>query len=520
MELYVHIPFCVKKCNYCDFLSMPANDTVKQNYIQALKNEITYYGNNFCASAGEGKKGVKENLETIYFGGGTPTALPVEELISVLDLIRRKFHVKKDAEITVEVNPATIDQDGLHKLKRAGFNRVSIGLQSTQNEKLKLLGRVHTYEQFLETYQSAKLAGFYNINIDIMSALPGQTLEEYLDGVQKVIELNPKHVSSYSLIIEEGTPFYEKYHDHEDLLPDEKTDRKMYHETNRMLQDFGYRRYEISNYAKEGYESKHNSGYWKRVTYLGVGLGASSFFMGLRTKNKSDMTEYLNIWNPEAALIEEAEEKELDNSLANDAENKEEQKKTVDLHNMTSGAVTLDLHNKKADKTTDGSHNKDNKKEQDSKKVIRIDENYVVNTMDYTKISSHKDKKEKKKEENIDLHSTKKKKEEIDLHNEEFKLEIEDISELFDEYTPLSMTDAMSEYFFLGLRMSDGVSITKFKSEFGWDVFEIYGEVLEQLEDEELLVVNVERDYIRLTEYGMDVSNWVFEKFLLIDPEA
>ena len=285
MELYVHIPFCVKKCNYCDFLSMPADDTVKKQYVQALKNEIGYYA-----------ESLPEKLETIYFGGGTPSVLMPEQLTELLDLIRSKFDVCPDAEITIEINPATMEYKGLHKLRKAGFNRLSIGLQSVQNDKLLLLGRIHTYEQFLHSYSDARKAGFQNINIDCMSALPGQFLEEYTEGLHNIISLNPEHISSYSLILEENTPFYEQYANHKELLPDEETDRAMYHETKRILQAAGYYRYEISNYAKAGFESKHNSGYWERVPYLGVGLGASSFIRGYRTRNIGDLKQYISLW--------------------------------------------------------------------------------------------------------------------------------------------------------------------------------------------------------------------------------
>lgn len=404
MELYVHIPFCVKKCNYCDFLSMPADDTVKKQYVQALKNEIVFYA-----------ESLPEKLETIYFGGGTPSVLMPEQLTELLNLIRSKFDVCPDAEITIEINPATIDYKGLHKLKKAGFNRLSIGLQSVQNDKLLLLGRIHTYEQFLHTYSDARKAGFQNINIDCMSALPGQSLEEYIKGLHNVIALNPEHISSYSLIIEENTPFYEQYANHKELLPDEETDRAMYHETKRILQAAGYYRYEISNYAKVGFESKHNSGYWKRVPYLGVGLGASSLIRGYRTRNIGDLKQYISLW----ALTK------------------------CSLHNSITSSFLQDVS-------------------------ISAIENAGN----------------------------------------------EDLYQQYDEIEQISKEDAMAEYFFLGLRMTGGVSLQQFETQFGCSVFERFSQELQELEEEKLILVDRDQDRIALTEFGMDVSNWVFEKFI------
>ena len=423
MELYVHIPFCVKKCNYCDFLSMPADDTVKKQYVQALKNEIVFYA-----------ESLPEKLETIYFGGGTPSVLLPEQLTELLDLIRSKFDVHPDAEITIEINPATIDYKGLHKLKKAGFNRLSIGLQSVQNDKLLLLGRIHTYEEFLQTYQNARQAGFQNINIDCMSALPGQSLEEYVDGLHKVVALNPEHISSYSLIIEENTPFYEQYANHKELLPDEETDRAMYHETKRILQEAGYFRYEISNYAKAGFESRHNSGYWKRVPYLGIGLGASSFIHGCRTKNISDMKQYILLWLSTNNVLQKS-----------------------DRCHLVKGSITASDNNY----------------------------NCAPRAINKNTIES------------------------------EIENSIKDVLyQQYDEIEQLSIEDAMAEYFFLGLRMIKGVSIQRFETEFGCSVFERFSKELAELEKDGLLLINPDEDRIALTEFGMDVSNWVFEKFI------
>ena len=276
-------------------------------------------------------------------------------------------------------------------------------MQSANDDELKLLGRIHTYEQFLDTFHNARKAGFTNINIDCMYSLPGQRLDTYLDSLHKIIALQPEHISSYSLILEEGTPFYQRFHDHTEEYFDEDLDRQMYHETKRILRENGYERYEISNYAKKGYESRHNSGYWKRIPYLGVGLGASSFLSGKRTKNIDEMESYLSFWL--------------------------EKKDNIDRY--------------------------------------------------------HSDWLEKK-----------------------------DNAALYCEIEEVTREDAMAEYFFLGLRMSEGVSIQAFETEFGISVFERYGQELDLCQKEKLLTIDPSMDRIALTDFGMDVSNWVFEKFV------
>jgi len=286
LGLYIHIPFCVQKCKYCDFLSAPADDTAKKRYAAALCKEITGY-----------KELTKEyEIATIYFGGGTPSILDVSLTEQILATVRICFDVKQAAEITLEVNPGTASLEKLKRYIELGINRLSIGVQSAKEKELALLGRIHTFEEAKQTVLWAREAGFTNISLDLMSALPNQSLEDYKENVEAVLALSPEHISSYSLIVEEGTPFYGQYAEgaaKESELPDEETDRAMYAYTKERLVQAGYHRYEISNYAKPGFESRHNSSYWVGTEYLGVGLGASSLFTNARYHNETDLLTYM-----------------------------------------------------------------------------------------------------------------------------------------------------------------------------------------------------------------------------------
>ncbi len=282
IELYVHIPFCIRKCNYCDFLSFPSGENDHDDYVRALCFEIEEMG----------RLAAEENVISIFIGGGTPSLLKPEEMEKILNKIYHSFHINKDAEVSMEANPGTLNREKLEAYHKMGINRLSIGLQSTEDSCLRKLGRIHTFDQFNENYQEARLVGFDNINIDLMSALPGQTVESYRETLETVLALKPEHISSYSLILEEGTPFYE---DDQliDLLPDEDSERKMYEMTKEILGEHGYSRYEISNYALPGRECRHNLGYWDDVSYIGLGLGASSYWRGARFSNESDLKRYI-----------------------------------------------------------------------------------------------------------------------------------------------------------------------------------------------------------------------------------
>lgn len=285
LELYIHIPFCVKKCSYCDFLSAPATEQTKEAYMAALFAEI----------GGRAKDYKDRSVTSVFIGGGTPSLLSGQQIGRLMDHIRGQFSLAEDAEITMEVNPGTATAQKLRDFYRAGINRLSIGMQSAQAQELKTLGRIHDFEGFCQVYREAVEAGFTNINVDVMSGLPGQTLASYKDTLEKVLHLEPmpQHISAYSLIVEEGTPFAAMAERGELPLPDEDTERAMYEETIEVLEKYGFHRYEISNYARDGYECRHNVGYWIRKDYLGFGIGAASLVDNVRFQNGRDLGAYL-----------------------------------------------------------------------------------------------------------------------------------------------------------------------------------------------------------------------------------
>lgn len=381
LGIYVHIPFCAKKCNYCDFYSLASSEDEKIAYIEALKSEIR-----------EVSKKVSDEYRvyTIYFGGGTPSIIKAYYIKEILEEIRLGFRLYKDdfyPEITIECNPKTVDMEKLLMYKEAGINRISLGLQSANNDELKLLGRIHTFEDFLDSYDMVRKSGFTNVNIDLMSAIPNQKISIYERSLDELIKLNPEHISSYSLIIEEGTPFYKKYAEKAPFvkdLPSEDEDRAMYELTLTRLAKAGYKRYEISNYAKEGYFSRHNTSYWERVPYLGFGVGASSLFEGERYDNVANLKEYIK----------------------------------------NAG-----------------------------------------------------------------------------------------ISDVRQNITKLSLKDEMSEFMFLGLRLIDGISKQAFTKKFTFTVEEIFGDVVKKHINNELLIDY--GDFLKLSDRGLDISNYVLSDFLL-----
>lgn len=297
LGLYIHIPFCVKKCAYCDFLSWKGSDEEREAYVQALEKEISSYS--------EFAKDYR--VSTVFFGGGTPSVLEGEQTERILKKIRDTFRVEKDAEITLEMNPGTAQKEKLLLYRELGINRLSIGLQSVKNENLKLLGRIHTYGDFLDSYRMAREAGFDNISADLISSLPGQTLEEWKEELEILQETPLEHISVYQLIIEKGTEFYEKYGEHEELLPDEETSREIYLWTGKYLKEHGFEQYEISNYARPSRKSRHNLRYWERKDYLGLGLGAASMVHNIRMSNTRDWEKYIEGSQNPKRLREEVE---------------------------------------------------------------------------------------------------------------------------------------------------------------------------------------------------------------------
>lgn len=299
LAIYIHIPFCVRKCLYCDFLSAPASDETREQYVQALCREIRE----------ERKSYVNYKIETIFLGGGTPSLLSGEQLDRILGTVFDAYQVADDCEISMEVNPGTVTKEKLKAYKRAGVNRLSIGMQSAVEEELQSLGRIHSSEDAFDTYELAIKTGFNNINIDLMSAIPGQTIESWKESLKRILDLEPApaHVSAYSLIIEEGTPFFENT----PTLPDEDTEREMYKITNDILSEAGYLRYEISNYAKPGFACRHNCTYWERGSYAGFGIGAASLVEQVRFSNTRNLKDYLGKYLKNATVAIKENRQEL-----------------------------------------------------------------------------------------------------------------------------------------------------------------------------------------------------------------
>ncbi len=402
LELYVHVPFCIRKCAYCDFVSGPAGAEEMAGYVEALLSEIQ--------AAGRMEKVSGYKVVSVFFGGGTPSILRASDVERVLKGIRRVFFMEEGAEVTLEANPGTLTPEKLTAYRRAGINRLSLGLQSSNDRELALLGRIHTFDVFLESYRMVRDAGFSNVNVDLMAALPGQTEESFRKSLEAVAELEPappEHVSVYSLIVEEGTPFYAAYHEEAEaraageadtgLLPSEEAERNMYYMARSFLKERGYDRYEISNFARAGYECRHNIGYWTGISYLGFGVAASSYIEGKRFVNCEERKVYTE------AMAELEKDRDTEAAL----------------------------------------------------RTVRREEEIVT-----------KDR-------------------------------------------------AMEEFMFLGLRMMCGVSEKRFMERFGVSMEEIYGPVLEKMERDGLM----ERDGIRaawkLTDAGIDVSNYVLADFLL-----
>lgn len=285
LGLYIHIPFCVSKCKYCDFNSYKLDLDEKNRYLKVLEKEMSFY-----------KEEVKDKkVDTVFVGGGTPSILKEDEIRTLFNNIKENFNIKEHAEITMECNPGTLTLNKLKTMKECGVNRLSIGLQAVQNHHLKYIGRIHTFEEFEKNYFQAKKVGFENINIDLMYALPNQKEKDWKESLEKVVRLNPQHISAYSLILEEDTELYDMYNRNEFKLLDEDTDIQMYEYTINYLKSHGYNQYEISNYAKQSYECKHNILYWKCESYIGLGVSASGLLDGIRYNNISNLDDYEKI---------------------------------------------------------------------------------------------------------------------------------------------------------------------------------------------------------------------------------
>lgn len=394
LSIYIHIPFCARKCLYCDFLSFAASAAEMKSYVNYLTREIK----------GQSIFYRDHSVISVFLGGGTPSLLPAGETGRILEAVRENYRMTEGAEVTLECNPGTVTAEKLTSYITYGINRLSIGLQSTQNEELARIGRIHDYETFLETYRMARTAGFGNINIDLMAALPGQSISSYRKSLERVTALEPEHISAYSLILEEGTVLFdrkEQYH-----FPTEEEDREMYQMTKEFLGERGYQRYEISNYAREGYACRHNQVYWQRGDYAGFGLGASSMVWDVRWRIPETMAQY---------------------------------------------------------------------------------KDYVENM-------------QKSMETDIDFMA--------------FAPWLENQRDLrWRERQILSIKEQMEEYMFLGLRMMCGVDSRAFYDIFGRQMEEVYGPVIEKLMSQSL--IEKEEGRLKLTDTGIDVSNYVMSRFLL-----
>ena len=320
LGIYIHIPFCVQKCVYCDFLSAPATNDVKIKYIEALKKEIELVGLN------NKEKDIEVN--SIFFGGGTPSCIDPELIQSVLDTVKNNFRVNEFAEITIECNPGTLSEDKAYSYRNAGINRISFGLQSCDDKELKMLGRIHDFDDFRDSFRMARNYGFNNINVDLMTGLPGQTKESLLKTLKTALAFKPEHISAYGLILEEGTVLFDRINEYPPI-PSEELDRQMYDITRKSFTKSGYVQYEISNYAKPGYECIHNLKYWNREEYLGFGIGAASFIDEKRYSNITDINSYIDITSK---LMDEV----MDNKLIN-----------IDLSSLYASFEKLDINDAK-----------------------------------------------------------------------------------------------------------------------------------------------------------------------------
>lgn len=467
LSLYLHIPFCVRKCLYCDFLSGPQSADVQEQYVEALCREIQETSPEYR----------KYQVVSVFIGGGTPSVLLPEQTIRIMETLKSCFTLTDTCEISMEMNPGTVTPEKMNAYRACGINRISIGLQSANDGELKALGRIHTCADFLKAYEMAVEAGFTNINVDLMSAIPEQTLKSYQETLQKVLALQPQpvHISAYSLIVEEGTPFYEQ----ELNLPDEETERRMYEITDDILRKAGYHRYEISNYAKAGKECVHNKVYWQRGNYLGLGIGSASLIQNVRFHNMTDISSYVNL------ILGE-------NSIGNEIENASKE------------------HGEKFQAEKDCLKKENAEKEQVEKLTAEKEQVEKVNA-----------EIENVKKDNIEKNSAEEgntEKNNIESGNAACpdKSMIGRVKKLREEVQELPIEEQMEEFMFLGLRMMEGVSERSFFENFGRRFEEVFPGVIEKHEKLGLLEVTGEEFvHLKLTSHGIDVSNQVFVDFML-----
>ena len=463
LSLYLHIPFCVRKCLYCDFLSGPQSADVQEQYVEALCREIQETSPEYR----------EYQVVSVFIGGGTPSVLLPEQTIRIMETLKSCFTLTDTCEISMEMNPGTVTPEKMNAYRACGINRISIGLQSANDEELKALGRIHTCADFQKAYEMAVEAGFTNINVDLMSAIPEQTLKSYQETLQKVLALQPQpvHISAYSLIVEEGTPFYEQ----ELNLPDEETERRMYEITDDILRKAGYHRYEISNYAKAGKECVHNKVYWQRGNYLGLGIGSASLIQNVRFHNMTDISSYVNLMLGE-------------NSIGNEIENvgKEHGEKfQAEKDYLKKGNAKKECL-KKSNAGKNDLKKENAEKEQEEKLTAEKEQVEKVNT-----------EIENVKKDNIEKNSAEEgntEKNNMESGNAACpdKNMIGRVKKLREEVQELPVEEQMEEFMFLGLRMMEGVSERIFFENFGRRFEEVFPGVIEKHEKLGLLEVTGE----------------------------
>lgn len=445
LSLYIHIPFCKAKCIYCDFLSFGNCAYEEQSqYIKALCREIASYE----------EMARSYLVKTVFIGGGTPSFVNDNFIEDVMNTVKETFCLDESAEITIEGNPDSLTRDKLKTYKRIGINRLSIGLQSANDDSLRMLGRVHNYDQFIAAFQSARQEGFENINVDLMSGLPGESMDSYIRTLAKVVELCPEHISAYSLMVEEGTPL-EEMDGLLQLLPSEEQERKLYAKTKLLLKNSGYERYEISNYAKTGYACRHNLVYWTGGEYLGVGLGASSYLSvdlengqceKIRFHGTENMEEYIGRF-----LLKEG---------------------------MREDDYTAMYH----------------AYEYENADVYGLDDAYGIYAESGMETAAAYTNLEK-------------------YRTYEDNPLLEFIRDYYKDLHFQKRKDEMEEFMFLGLRCIQGISREQFHNRFGVNIEQIYEKPIRKYLEQGLLL---EKDgWICLSDRGIDVSNVIMADFML-----
>ena len=470
LSLYLHIPFCVRKCLYCDFLSGPQSAGVQEQYVEALCREIQETSPEYR----------EYQVVSVFIGGGTPSVLLPEQTIRIMETLKSCFTLTDTCEISMEMNPGTVTPEKMNAYCACGINRISIGLQSANDEELKALGRIHTCADFQKAYEMAVEAGFTNINVDLMSAIPEQTLKSYQETLQTVLALQPQpvHISSYSLIVEEGTPFYEQ----ELNLPDEEAERRMYEITDDILRKAGYYRYEISNYAKAGKECVHNKVYWQRGNYLGLGIGSASLIQNVRFHNVTDISSYVNLM-----LGENSIGNEIENAGKEHGEKFQAEKDCLKKGNVEKDCLKKGNAEKECLKKSNAGKN-DLKKENAEKEQV---EKLTAEKEQVEKVNAEI---ENVKKDNIEKNSAEEgntEKNDMESGNAACpdKNMIGRVKKLREEVQELPIEEQMEEFMFLGLRMMEGVSERKFYENFGRRFEEVFPGVIEKHEKLGLLEV-------------------------------